>query len=161
MTARDVDDAAKRLGELKAQAIEDAALAAAAFALALAATQYRPTLAMPLALGAIAMVVLAGRAFVRRFLLVDELAAEPAAYCIPAVHEFGERAASIEHRRVLASTVRAVFDGEPEVERLVRALEDESASWEPQTVVALDHWLAESPEELGSRARSILARLDQ
>lgn len=157
--------------------MEDSVLAATAFGLALAATQYRPSLAMPLTLGAIAMVFLAGRAFVRRFLLVDELAADLDTYGIPAVKDFGLRAVSIEHRRVVACTVRAALVDErletawPELEQLIRALENESVEWEPQVVVALDHWLADPDGsfrdpatravELRSRVRSVLAGLDQ
>lgn len=182
MTAHDVDDAARRLGELKAQSIEDSVLAAVAFGLALAAAQYQRSLAMPLALGAIAMAFLAGRAFVKRFLLVDELAADHDAYRIPAVRDFGVRAASIEHRRQLAGTVRAVLLGptgdvgdrlaaaRPELEALICALEAESTCWEPQAVVALDHWLSDpggsfrdvtvSAAELRSRLRNVLASVE-
>lgn len=180
MTANDIDDAAKRLGELKSTTLEDALLGALAFGLALAATWYRPSLAMPLAIGALVMAVLAGRAFVRRFVLVEDLAADRDAYRIPAVRSFGLKAASVEHRRVVAATVRVALAGaaadrmEParaELEQLVRALEDESVDWDPQSVVVLDHWLADPKEsfrdpaasavELRSHVRSVLAELDQ
>lgn len=182
MTAHEVDNAAKRIGELTSQSIEDAVLAAVTFGLALAATWYRPSLAMPLTIGALAMTLLAGRAFVAKFLLVDELAADRDAYCISAVSDFGARAASIEHRRVVAATVRVALAGSAagvtgrpaaartELEQLIRALEDESIDWEPQTVVALEHWLDDPNDAfrdpmapavlIRSRVRSVLAEIE-
>ena len=169
MTAHEIDDAAKRIGELGSRAAQDGALAAVAFGLALAATWYRPSLALPLALGAMAMTFLAGFAFVKRFLLVDELADDPDAYSIRAVRDFGARAASIEHRRELARIVRAA-PAQPELQRLIQALESERIDWDPQTVVALEHWLLDPSEafrdpdirseELRSRIRNVLAALD-
>jgi len=176
MTAHEIDDAAKRLGELKSATVEDAALAAVAFGLALAAAWYGHPLAAPLALGAMAMTFLAVRAFVKRFVLVDELAADEDAYRIPAVRDFGTRAASLQHRRVLAANVRASLAGDdrleparPDLEQLVRALEVGSTRWEPQAVVRLEHWLQDphgsfrDPElpavELRSHVRSVLASL--
>ena len=180
MTAHEVDDAARRVRELTSTTVEDSALAVLAFGLALAATWYRPTLAVPLAIGALAMTALAGRALVIRFLLVDELAEQREAYGIPAVQHFGRRAASVEHRREVARTIRGVLAApvgrrmEParrDLERLAAALEDRSTDWDPSAVVALEHWLSDPKEsfrdpaasaiELRSRVRSILAGLDQ
>ncbi len=180
MTAHEIDDAARRVRELTSTTLEDSALAVVAFGLALAATWYRPSLAVPLAIGALVMTALAGRALVGRFLLVDELAEQREAYDIPAVQHFGLRAASVQHRREVARTIRGALaapvgrrlePARPDLERLAAALEDESADWHPEAVVVLEHWLADpkesfrdpaaSPIELRSRVRSILAGLDQ
>jgi len=181
MTAHEIDGAARRLGELRSQTLEDAVLAAACFGLALGATWYRPSLAIPLTVGAMVMAVLACRAFVKRFWLVEELAVDRDAYRIPAVHDFGLRTASLEHRREIAQTVRRALVGSageaaermevagPDLVLLIAALENEKVDWEPQAVVALDQWLADpagsfrDPSlpavEMRSRVRSVLAGL--
>jgi len=88
ITAHEVDRAAKQLGELKSQTVEDAVLAVVSFGLALAASWYLPSLAIPLTVGAMVMTILAGRAFVKRFWLIEDLAADDDAYRIPAVHDY-------------------------------------------------------------------------
>lgn len=181
MTAHEIDRAAKRLGELRSQMLEDAVLAVACFGLALAATWYRPSLAVPLTIGAMAMTVLACRAFVRRSFLVEDIAADRDADRIPAVHDFCLRAASIQHRRETARILRGAVVGStgrtaermelagPDLVVLIAALENEGIEWDPQTVVALDQWIAD-PEgsfrdvsipavEMRSRVRSVLAGL--
>ena len=182
MTAREIDEAGKRLHELKEQMLEDAVLAAGAFGLAFAATQYRAALAMPLTVGAMAMLFLGTRAYIRRFLLIDELADDQDAYCLSAVRAFGVRSASIEHRREIARWVRSALAGstgtvgerlaaaKSELEQLVAALEDESVRWEPQLVVAVDHWVSDPDGsfrdvsvpaiELQARVRTLLAGLE-
>ena len=155
MTSREIDQAATRLRELKQEMLGDGLLAACALGLALGATWYRPSLAVPLTVGALAMTFLGTRAYVRRFLIVDELADDRDAYCIPAIRGFGRRAASVAHRRELARRVRAALEGStgavggrfsaarPDLEHLISALEDEKVEWEPQAVVLLDHWLSD------------------
>jgi len=181
MTAHEIDGAAKRLGDLRNQTVEDSVLAALSFGLALAATWYRPSLAIPLTAGAMVMTALACRAFVKRFWLVEELAVDGDAYRIPAVHDFALRTASLQHRREIARIVRGALVGStgeiaermelagPDLVLLIAALENETVAWDPQTVVTLDQWLAD-PEgsfrdvsvpavEMRSRVRSILAGL--
>jgi hypothetical protein len=182
MTAQEVDQAARELHGLRGQTLEDSGLAIVAFGLALTASWLKPSLAMPLTIGAFAMAFLAVRAHIRRFFLVEDLAADRDAYLIPAVQEFGLRAASIDHRRQIAHAVRGALLGStgetgerlaavrPELEQLIAALEDESAHWDPLTAVALDHWIADfdgsfrdvsaPAAEIRCRVRSILTRLD-
>jgi hypothetical protein len=176
MTAHEVDRAARQLHDLRSQTLEGSGLAALAFGLALTASWLEPSLAVPLTVGAFAMTFLAARAYVRRFLLVDDLAVDRDAYVIPAVQEFGRRAASIEHRRQIAHGVRAALgSGErltsvrPELEQLIAALEDATVQWDPLAVVALDHLIADpygsfrdasAPVvEIRHRVRSVLAGL--
>jgi hypothetical protein len=179
MTARQVDQAAKRLRDLRAQTVADLVLAAGAFGLALTASRLWPDLAMPLLIGAIGVAFLGMRALVRRTFLVEDLAVDREAYVIPDVREFGLRAASPEHRRLLARSVRAALTESSsevsarlaavrdELEQLIAALEDDRLGWEPRAAVTLERWLSDpagsfrDPSvpvvELRSRLRSILA----
>ncbi len=181
MTTRQVDEAAERLHELRAQVVADLVLAAAAFGLALAASRLWPDLALPLLVGAIGVAFLGMRALVRRTFLVEDLAVERDAYAIPDVCEFGRRAASPEHRRELAHSVRVALTESSyeegarliavreELEQLIAALQDDRLRWEPQAAVTLGHWLTDptgsfrDPSvpvlELRSRLRGILTQL--
>ena len=111
MDARQVDEAAKRLRGLRAQTVEDLVLAAAAVTLALIASHYRPALAMPLLVGAFGVAFLGMRALVRRTFLVEDLAVDRDAFVIPDVHRFALRAASPDHRRQLACSLRGMLTG--------------------------------------------------
>ena len=157
MTARQIDGAAAELHELRVQTVERLVLAAVAFALALAATQLRPALAVPLLLGAMAMTFLGVRAFVRRWFLLEDLAVEPEAYELADVRRFGVRAASPERQRVLAHSLRAAMEEStslvdarvaavrPELEEIVDALENDPSTLRPQAAVALERGLHECP----------------
>ena len=181
MTARQIDEAAERLRDLRLQSVEDLALGGTAFALAMTASRVRPSLAVPLLLGAMVVTFLGLRALVRRRFLVEDLAVDPDAYAIDDVRRYGARTASIEHRRLLARSVRATLDGStagvavrvsalrPELEQLVEVLEDERRTLEPPTAVAIERRMhacpsplqdpAVSVEELRSRLRNLLASL--
>jgi hypothetical protein len=176
MNARQVDDAAGQLHELGIESVEDIALALVATGLALAATQLFPNLAMPFLLGAIGVGFLGVRAYVRRTFLVEDLAAEPDAYAIPAVRSYGLRATAAEHRHALAGLIR-VEASEPrlepvraELEQLAALLEDDRRRVEPFSLVSLEQWLRDpggsfrNPDvpacELGCRLRSLLAALE-
>ena len=153
MNARQVDEAARQLGGLTAQTVESLALAVAAVGLALAASQLRPSLALPLLAGGIGVGYLGMRAFVRRAFLIEDLAVDPDALLIPAVERYAQRAASPRHRRVLAGSLRSALNGSsndtaarfltvrPELEELIGALEDDRLEWEPRVAVALEQWL--------------------
>jgi hypothetical protein len=184
VTARQIDSAAARLRELRAVAWEDLGLAALAFGLALAASQLRPGVALPLLAGALAMTFLGMRAYVRRSFLVEDLAEEPEAYeLLPDVRRFGARAASLERRRLLARSLRATLEGStagiatrvaavrPELVEIIAVLEDERTKLEPFTAVSVERRLQEfrvllgdpsrSPAELRAGLRSLLAGLDR
>lgn len=158
MTAREIDDAASSLHELRLQAIGDLGLAGGAFALALVASLRLPALAAPLLIGAMAMTALGLRAFVRRMFLVEDLAVDPAAYTVADVRRYGARAASREHRRFLASALRATLD-DPDLEllELLSVLEDDERTVDACAVVSLDHSLraGASVEEVRRRLRSV------
>jgi len=100
MYARAVDEAEVRLRELRHEQWLDFALAAVAFALALAATQIRPSLAMPLFLGGVFAWALGIRALYRHWDLLDRLADERDALVIPEVASYASRHASSERRHV-------------------------------------------------------------
>jgi hypothetical protein len=74
MYARALDDAGTRLSELRREEWADFGLATLALTLAIAATQVRPALAMPLFVGGVAAWALGIRARWRHWDLVDRLA---------------------------------------------------------------------------------------
>jgi hypothetical protein len=100
MYARAVDDAELRLRGLRHEQWLDLALAAVVFALALAASQIRPSLAMPLFLGGVLAWALGVRALYRRWDLLDRLAGERDAFVIPEVASHASRHATGERRHV-------------------------------------------------------------
>jgi hypothetical protein len=183
MTARQIDEAAKRLHDLRLESVEDLALAGGAFTLALTATRLAPSLAVPLLVGAMAVTFLGIRALVRRWFLVEDLAVERDAYAIGAVRRYGERVSSPERRRLLADSLRAILEGSsadvavrvaavrPELKELIAALEDPRRTPEPEAVVTIERWLHVSPQplhdsevpvdQLRSRLRSLLVDFDR
>jgi hypothetical protein len=183
VNARQVDEASTRLRDLRIQSFEELLVALLATGLALAATQFRPVLALPLLLGAIGVGFLGIRALVRRTFLVEELSADRDAYAIPEVRRYGLRAAELSHRRLLARSIRVALaestldvaahlrGARAELDRLAAVLEDERFDLPPYEVVNLEHWLADpygsfrNPAvpvpELRSRLRCILASFDE
>jgi hypothetical protein len=106
MDARTVDDAATRLRNLRREEWEDLGLAVLALGLGIAATQVRPSLAVPLFVGGLAVGILGMRALWRRWDLVERLAGERDAYVIAEVREFATREATTERRHCLAVMIR-------------------------------------------------------
>jgi len=171
MTARQIDEAARSLRELRVQTLEDLTLAGVAFALALAASRLFPGLALPLLAGAATVTFLGVRALVRRWLLLEDLAVERDAYAIGDVRRFGARVATEEHRRFLARSVLSLLDDpagdelRPELEQLAVALED-GRRLDPPFVVAADRLVRElpgrlaEPAELRADLRRLLASLE-
>jgi hypothetical protein len=145
MYARAVEDFEARLVELRREEWEDLGLAASALALALVATQIRPTLALPLFLGGLGVGVLGIRAFGRRWALVERLASQRDAYVIPEVLAFAAQEATYGRRQSLAAVLRGwtapgsrlqarafVVD----LEALASDLDDESLELDPACAVA-------------------------
>lgn len=178
MYARAVDEAAARLRELRHEEWEDIGLAALALLLAVAATQIRPGLAVPLFLGGLAVGAFGVRALWRRWDLVDRLAGERDAYMISEVLAYASREATMERRHTFAAMVRSglrqpglalqprVHAAAEELEALASELDDGELGLDPACAVAcmrLLSDLAESPllnpelpaEELRSRVRQI------
>lgn len=181
MTARQIDGAATRLRELRADAYEDLGLAGVAFSLALAASVLHPPVALPLLAGALWMTFLGMRAYVARYFLVEELAHEPEAYELPDVRRFGARAASTRNRRLVARSLRGIAEGStaergervaavcPELMAIIAILEDENTELAPSAAVALDRSVqafrdlladpSRSETELRSQLRTVLTSL--
>jgi hypothetical protein len=148
MDARAVDAAAARLRELRAEEWENLGLGALALGVAVAATRFRPSLAVPLFVGGLAVGVLGVRALFRRWDLVERLSGERDAYAIGEVLAYASREATLEHRRGLAALVRArladpgpgfeprVADAAEELEALAAELEDPSLALDPACAVA-------------------------
>jgi hypothetical protein len=110
MVARAVEDADRRLHELRREEWEDGAVAATAFALAIAASAMRPALALPLFVGGLFVVGRAVIAAWRRWDLLDRLVVEPDAYAIPEVRCRAEQEASMVNRRALSRTIHWRLD---------------------------------------------------
>lgn len=179
MYARDVEEAATRLRELRLAEREDLVLAALVLSAAVVTTQFWPTLAFPLFLGGAVVGALGIRALWRRWDLVDRLTGERDAYAIPEVRECATREATIERRRSFAATLRnlapaGAHPNEPrldevaeDLEALAGELEDDALELDPASAVACLRLLTESgsplfderlrPEEVRARIRHIRA----
>jgi hypothetical protein len=148
MYARAVDEAEARLRELRREEWEDFALGVSALALAMAATQVRPALALPLLVGGLVGWALGIRALWRRWDLVDRLAGESDAYTISEVRDYALREATMERRRSLAAYLRRALEetrvarearvlaASDELEALASELEDEGLVLDPACAVA-------------------------
>jgi hypothetical protein len=175
MIARAAEEASSRLHDLRREEWEDAVVAAAAFALSIAATAVRPDFALPLFLGGL---FVAGRAVLvgwRRWDLLDRLAGEPDAYGIPEVRARAEEQASMANRRWLSRAIqsRLEVDENPriagaadEFKALAQELSDAGLELDPACAVACSRLLtddASSPllnsalpvEDVRSRVRQI------
>lgn len=127
---------------------EDLGLAMLAFALALAATQLRPALAVPLFLGGLAVGALAVRAMWRHWDLVDRLAEQHDAYAISDVLTYASRTTTMERRSSYAAFIRSwASQTDPgseapqaelkdELERLASELDDEELTLDAACGVA-------------------------
>lgn len=178
MYARAVDEAATRLRHLRHEGWEDLGLAALALGLAVAATQVRQSLVLPLLAGGLVAWTLGIRALWRRWDLVDRLADERDAYVIPEVRDYALREATMERRRGLAAYIRLVLKesaiaperpvmaAAEELEALASELEDEELVLEPACAVACVRLLSDvaasplfdpalPPEVLRSRVTQI------
>jgi hypothetical protein len=176
MHAREVDEAASWLRELRAVERGRLGLAAVALALALGATRVLPALVLPLFFGGVAVGALGVRALWRRWDLVDRLAGERDAYVIPEVLAYASRQATLERRQNLAVLLRSArWTGLRSPERAVVAVELEALASElenadlgldPACAVACARLLTDlehspllnpalPPEELRSRVRQI------
>lgn len=143
MYARDVDDAAARLRDLRLAEWEDLILSALALGSAIVATQVWRELAVPLFLGGFVIGALGVRAVWRRWDIIDRLAGERDAYVIPEIFAYARRGATIERRRSYASIIRGIAPapGNPnearlaavatDLETLACELEDEDLELDP------------------------------
>jgi hypothetical protein len=171
MYARAIDDAATRLRKLRHEEWEGLALGALALALALCATQVRPSLAVPLFLGGL---VVGGRglvAGVRRWDLVDRLVDERDAYVIAEVRAHAAREATMARRRDCSATIRSllVTHGDETaalaglaaaLEALAAELDDTELELEPACAVACAR-LLDDEERLLRADASMHARVER
>ena len=178
MYASAVDGAAERLDELRHERWEKLGLAALALVLAVAATEVRPALALPLFLGGLAVGALGVRDLWRHWDLLDRLAGERDAYVIAEVLAYASREATMERRRGYAASIRSRLGhtgiaSEPsvipvveELRALASELEDGDLELDPACAIACVRLLTEladgplgdptlPPEELRSRVRQI------
>jgi hypothetical protein len=159
MYARAVEEGAAKLRALRHEEWEDLGLGAVAIALAVAATQVWPELAVPLFVGGVAVGVKGVRAAWRRWDLVDRLADYVDAHVIPEVLAYASRHASMERRRTFASFLRCrLLAGDSrlaavaqELEALAIDLEDESLAFDPVAAVATMRLLSEPESPLLDR----------
>jgi hypothetical protein len=160
MYARAVEEGAAKLRALRHEEWEDLGLGAVAIALAVAATQVWPELAVPLFVGGVAVGVKGVRAAWRRWDLVDRLADYVDAYVIPEVLAYASRHASMERRRTFSSFLRSrLLAGDARIaavaqdlEALAIDLEDESLVLDPCAAVATMRLLSEPESPLLDRA---------
>ena len=158
MYARAVDDAAARIRDLRREEHEDIGLALLALGLAVAVTQVRPSLAMPLFLGALVVGALGLRASWRRWDLVERLSGDHDAYAISEVLAFASRAATTERRHAFAASIRCrlnepgpalaerVEAARDELEALVSELGDCKLELDPACAVACARLLSDFTE---------------
>ena len=160
MYARAVEEGAAKLRALRHEKWEDLGLGAVAIALAVAATQVWPELALPLFIGGVAVGAKGVRAAWRRWDLVDRLADKVDAYVIPEVLAYASRHASMERRRTFANFVRSrllasdvrIAAVAQELEALATELEDDSLDLDPAAAVATMRLLSEPESPLLDRA---------
>jgi hypothetical protein len=160
MYARAVEEGAARLRALRHEEWEDLGLGAVTIALAVAATQVWPELALPLFVGGIAVGAKGVRAAWRRGDLVDRLADYVDAHVIPEVLAYASRHTLMERRRTFASFVRSrLLTGDERVaavaqdlEALASELEDDSLALDPVAAVACMRLLSEPDSPLLARS---------
>lgn len=158
MYARAVDQADARLRELRQEARGELAVAAAALAASVVATEVFPALAAPLFIGGLFVGIRGARAMWRRWDLVERLSADRDAHIISEVQAFASREATMERRQSFAALVRnrlrearevadaRVLAVAEELEALVSELEDEDLTLEPAAAVACMRLLSDMAE---------------
>jgi hypothetical protein len=160
MYARAVEEGAAKLRALRHEEWGDLGLGAVAVALAVAATQVWPELAVPLFVGGVAVGVKGVRAGWRRWDLVDRLSDYVDAYVIPEVLAYASRHTSMERRRTFASFIRCrllaadprITTAAQDLEALATELEDDSLALDPVAAVATMRLLSEPESPLLDRA---------
>ena len=148
MHARGVERQRDELRGLRTRVVEGLVLGPTVFAGALVASHVYAPLAVPLFVGASFVAVRAMIAFVRRQLLIEDLALDSEALAIDDVRRFALRAASPKSRAALAQSIRRMLEASDgrvkgveasraELEELADALEDERLELELTEAVRL------------------------
>ena len=145
MIARAVEDAGRRLEDLRREQWEDGAVAAAAVALAIAASTLRPVFALPLFIGGMVVAARSVLAGWRRWDLLDRLVGERDAYAIPEVRARAELGASMANRRSLSGAIQSrlelaetprIVENADEFAALVEELVDPQLELDPACAAA-------------------------
>jgi len=152
MIASAVEEANGRLHDLRREEWEDGAVAAAAFALAIAASAIRPAFALPLFVGGAFVACRAVLAGWRRWDLLDRLVGERDAYAIAEVRTRAEREASMANRRSLSRAIRwrlergadpRIADNADEFAALAEELLDPQLEFDPACAAACSRLLTD------------------
>jgi hypothetical protein len=166
MYARAVDDAGKHLRELRRDEWNELGLAGVALGLAIGATEYAPSLALPLLIGGLAIGLLGIQALWRHWDLVDRLADDPDAYAIDEILTYASRETTMESRRRSATLIRHYLEpmctsrpggfdhARDELATLADELEDEVLELSPACAVACSRLLSEPTSPLLNPALS-------
>jgi hypothetical protein len=177
VVARAVEEAGRRLHELRREEWEDAATALAGFGVALAAANFRPELAVPLLVAALCLSVKTYVVVWRRWDLLERLTGERDAYEIPEVRTRAEQQATMHNRRALSRAIRSRLElGEnprlaiaaDDLAALADELADPELDLDPACAVACSRLLTDSEtsplnnrhlpiEDIRSRVRQIRA----
>jgi hypothetical protein len=156
-----IEEADQRLRQLKHDERSRLGVAALALGLSFGTAVLRSPFAIPLLLGGLTMLVLAGRAFFDRADFTHELLLERDAYLIPEIRNRAEQIASMPSRRLLADTIRRrltplpgyalsprVAEVAEELEALASELDDERMLLDPARAVQCEELITaytESP----------------
>ncbi len=155
MYARAVDDAAKRLRELRSEEWAAGAMALLAVAASIAVSHHHPGLALGLFVGGAVTAIRAFRATLDRWELVERLKTDRDAYAISEVRRQAAKAAADQNRRRLAAEIRSLlaapgFAAAPRIEacalplrELADELDDPSLALDPVAAVACERLLGE------------------
>jgi hypothetical protein len=157
MDARAVDDAARRLADLRGAAGSELAAGLLALGLAVAASfAWRP-LAVPLLVGGMLVTATGAVALVRQRLLVEELAVDRDAQAIPEVRSYALALLRPSSRRQLAGALRSEkwrHQGlAEELEALASELEDGRLALDPACAAACSLLVTDGAGPLVNPAR--------
>jgi hypothetical protein len=156
MHARAVEDAARRLHDLRYEEWEDTILTVAVLGAAIAVSRFDAALGVALFAGGCLMAFRALRATLTRWSLVELLTSERDAYTIPEIRTHAQKAASKANRRQLAQSIRALLAdpsyAEPdrvsacaeELEQLAAGLEDLELDFDPACAIACTRLLTDA-----------------
>jgi hypothetical protein len=180
--ARAVEHADSRLRELRDDERAQLAVAGAALAASVIATQVHEAFALSLFVGGLVVGALGARAMWRRWDLLERLSGERDAHVISEVRSFASREATMDRRRSFAGLIRAnlraatfaadtrVLAVADDLGALASELEDEDLALDPAAAVACMRLLSDpsvspllnvafAPEDLRSRVLQIRAGL--
>lgn len=153
MDARDVEQAEDRLRGFGERGLAQLAAGVLALTGAVAAPALAPSLAIPIFVAGTALACLGAAALVRRSFLLDDLVTDRDAYAIGGVRLHALRAASTDHRRRAAESVRMLLEAPPSglearveherplLEELADELADDTLPLDPRCAVELERLL--------------------